>query len=70
MKQLNILGILTLTVKNSLKKKIFSRKKPKRLQKFCLVYRGVFGHFTIPGYFRRFPNGIDDSRRRSNISED
>ena len=23
---------------------------------FCLVYQGVFGHFTtIPDYFRRFP---------------
>ena len=38
---------------------------------FCLVYQGVFGHFTtIPDYFRRFPKATDDSRRVSKICED
>ena len=44
----------------------FSQKEaktaPKRPILFCLVYQGVFGHFTtIPDYFRRFPKISEDS---------
>ena len=62
---LNILGILTLTIKNSFKKEIFSRKKPKRLQKFCLVYQGVFGHLqfrVISDDFRMLSTILEDGR--------
>ena len=53
----------------------FSQKEAKtapiRPILFCLVYEGVFGHFTtIPDYFRRFPKATDDSRILSKISED
>ena len=54
MKQLT--GILTLTVKNSLKN--------------GLVYQGGFGHLsTIPDYFRRFPKATDDSQRLTKRSD-
>lgn len=54
MKQLT--GILTLTVKNSLKN--------------GLVYQGGFGHLsTIPDYFRTFPKATDDSQRLTKRSD-
>ena len=54
---------------------IFFHKEAKAAPKgpilFCLVYQGVFGHFTtIPDYFRRSPKTTNDSRRLSKISED
>ena len=53
----------------------FSQKEaktaPKRPILFCLVYQGVFGHFTtIPDYFRRFPKISEDYRRGPTIAKD
>ena len=47
----------------------FFQKEAKTASKrpilFCLVFKGVFGHFTtISDYFRRFPKTTDDSRRK------
>ena len=46
MKQLNCIGILILTVKDSLKQHFFSQKEaktaPKRPILFCLVYQAEF----------------------------
>ena len=74
MKQLNLRYF------NSNSKKIFetviffqkeAKTAPKRPILFCLVYQGVFGHFTtIPGYVRKLPKATDDSRRVSKFSED
>ena len=48
-----------------------AKTAPKRPILFCLVYQGVFGHFTkILVYFRRFPKATDYSRRLLKISED
>ena len=48
-----------------------AKTAPKRPILFCLVYQGVFGHFTtIPDYFRRFPKATDDSLRLAKISKD
>ena len=47
-----------------------AKTAPKRPILFCLVYQGVFGHFTtIPDYFRRFPKATDDSRRLTKRSD-
>ena len=67
MKQLNFRHFNT-NSKQSFETVIFFQKEAKTAQKrpilFCLVYQGVFGHFTtIPDYFRRFPKATDDSRR-------
>ena len=39
-----------------------AKTAPNRPTLICLVYQGVFGHFTtIPDYFRRSPKATDDS---------
>ena len=74
MKQLNFRHFNT-NCKKSFETVIFFRKEAKTAAKrpklFCLVYRGIFGHFTtMPDYFRRFPKATDGSRRLSKISEE
>ena len=64
MKQLNFRHFNT-NSKQSFETVIFFQKEAKTAQKrpilFCLVYQGVFGHFTtIPDYFRRFPKANDE----------
>ena len=73
MKQLNFRHFNT-NSKQSFETVIFFQKEAKTAQKrpilFCLVYQGVFGHFTtIPDYFRRFPKATDDSRRLTKRSD-
>ena len=73
-KQLNF-GHFNTSGKNFFERVNFLRKEakaaPKRPILFCLVYQGVFGHFTtIPDYFRRSPKTTYDSRRLLKISED
>ena len=36
---------------------------------FCLVYQGVFGHFTtLQDYFRRFPKATEDYKLLANTT--
>ena len=73
-----ILGIFTLTVKNSLKQYIFPERTKygsKKANIIFSVYQGVFGHFTTiyfrfpkaTQHFRRLPKTLEDQRRGPTI---
>ena len=69
MKQLNFIGILILTVKDSLKQVLFFQKEakttPKRPILFCLVYQAEF-----LAMLRQFRIIAEDFRRLPRILKD